>query len=132
MDFNSAGNALQQIRTKCSQCYETARAIVQGFSPLKSIRAHDESIKTLLKKLLADMTSERSKPCNLLDKKVFLLIDLALYRQKRDSTMTMNSERLANDFYWCHTEQELDLRLECKDVPVMVRNELKVKLEKVK
>ena len=92
----------------------------------------NETIEKLQEKLLTNLIPALGKSRRLLEKKMALLGDLAQFRQQRESTMDMNSEKLANDLFLCRTEKELTQRLGRKDLPVVVSNELKAKLSKVK
>lgn len=110
-------------------------ALLDRIDPLPQVVDMDdlnESIEDLQGKLVTALIPAEGKTRQLLEKKTALLGDIAQFQKKRDSSMGMNSKKLANDLYLCKSHKALVQRLDREDVPVVVRNELKAKLNKVK
>ena len=81
---------------------------IDPLPPLVDMEDLNEPIEDLQGRLVDELIPSQGKPRKLLEKKMALLGDLAQFQQQRDSSMGMNSKRLANDLYYSQTEKKSD------------------------
>ena len=132
---STCGNGFaENIRANAEQRRAEREALLGKFQPIKvfdSMADLHESIEGLQGHLITQSLTTQGKEKKLVQQKMALLGDIAQFKERREQSMDMDSKGLANDLYVCRTHKELVQRLERKDVPVMVGNELKAKLNKV-